>query len=163
MKQEFIALKWVIAEQFQEYLLWKLFIVRTDNNMLTYIMTTPNLDATKHWLVESLARFNFSIEYQKGRHNLATDALTQVTWKLDTEIMKSILDGFTVGTSYRADAQDPLVAKADEDLHKLVQDTVVLARAAQACTDLHVIDWVTTQQEDSILKTLIEWTSTQRV
>ena len=35
MKQEFLALKWVIAEKFQEYLLWKPFIVRTDNNLLT--------------------------------------------------------------------------------------------------------------------------------
>ena len=48
MKQEFLALKWALAEQFQEYLLWKPFIVRTDNNLLTYIMTTPNLDATRH-------------------------------------------------------------------------------------------------------------------
>ena len=48
MKQEFLALKWAIAKQFQEYLLWKPFIVRTDNNPLTYIMTTPNLDATRH-------------------------------------------------------------------------------------------------------------------
>ena len=45
MKQEISALNWVIAEQFTEYLLWKLFIVRTDNNLLTYIMTMPNSDA----------------------------------------------------------------------------------------------------------------------
>ena len=42
-KQEFLELKWAIAEQFQEYLLWKLSFVKTDNNPLTYIMTTPNL------------------------------------------------------------------------------------------------------------------------
>ena len=44
-KQEFLALKWAIAEQFQEYLQWKPFVVKTDNNPLTYILTTPNLDA----------------------------------------------------------------------------------------------------------------------
>ena len=65
MKQEFLVLKWAIAKQFQEYLLWKPFIVRTDTNPLTYIMTTPNLDATQHQWVESLAKFMFSIEYQK--------------------------------------------------------------------------------------------------
>ena len=83
MKQEFLTLKWVVAEQFQEYLLWKLFAVTTDNNLLTYIMTTPNLDASQHWWVESLARFTFSIEYQKGWDNVATDVLSQVTSKLD--------------------------------------------------------------------------------
>ena len=45
-KQEFLGLKLVITEQFQEYLLWKPFKVKTDNNLLTYIMTTSNLDVT---------------------------------------------------------------------------------------------------------------------
>ena len=45
-KQEVLALKWAIAEQFQEYLHWKPFVVKTDNNPLTYILTTPNLDTT---------------------------------------------------------------------------------------------------------------------
>ena len=40
-------------------------------------MTTPNLDATQHCWVESLVRFTFSIEYQKGQDNAATDALNQ--------------------------------------------------------------------------------------
>ena len=51
MKQEFLVLKWGIAEQFQKYLLWKPVIVKTDNNPLTYIITTPNLDATRHQCV----------------------------------------------------------------------------------------------------------------
>ena len=73
--KEFLALKWVIDKQFQEYFLWKPFIVRTDKNQLTYTMTTPNLDTTQHQWVESLARFTFCIEYQKGRDNVATDTL----------------------------------------------------------------------------------------
>ena len=48
VKQEFLLLKWAIAEQFEEYFLWKLFVVKRDKNPLTYIMTTPNLDATRH-------------------------------------------------------------------------------------------------------------------
>ena len=82
-------------------------------------MTTPNLDATQHWWVESLARFTFGIEYQKGHGNAATDALSQVTSKLDAETVKSILDGVTVGTTEKADAHDPAVAKADEEIYNL--------------------------------------------
>ena len=48
MKLEFLALKWAIMEHFKEYLLYHPFLVKTDNNPLTYIMTTPNLDATGH-------------------------------------------------------------------------------------------------------------------
>ena len=47
-KLEFLALKWAIMEHFKEYLLYRPFLVKTDNNPLMYIMTTPNLDATGH-------------------------------------------------------------------------------------------------------------------
>ena len=61
--------------QFQVYLLWKPFVVKTNNNPLIYIMTTPNLDATQHCWVGLLARFTFSIKYQKEWDNSAVDAL----------------------------------------------------------------------------------------
>ena len=49
-KQEFLALKWAVTEQFHEYLSpygknWNEFVVRTDNNPLTYIFSSANLDA----------------------------------------------------------------------------------------------------------------------
>ena len=65
-KLEILALKWVVTEHFKEYSLCQPFLVRTDNNPLTYIMTTPNLNATGHQWVGALVRFNFQLEYQKG-------------------------------------------------------------------------------------------------
>ena len=47
-KLEFLALKWAITKHFKEYLLYQPFLVETDNNSLTYILTTPNLEATGH-------------------------------------------------------------------------------------------------------------------
>ena len=85
-----------------------------------------------------LAHFTFTIEYQKGRNNAATYTLSQVTLKLDTGIVKSILDGVTVGMTDRVDAQDPAVAKVDEDTHRPVHKTAVLARTAKTHIDLHV-------------------------
>ena len=64
-KLEFLALKWAITEHFKEYLLYEPFLVKTDNNPLMYIMTTPNLDATGHRWVGALVKFNFWLEYQK--------------------------------------------------------------------------------------------------
>ena len=51
-------------EHFKEYLLYQPFLVTTDNNPLTYIMTTPNLDPTGHQWVGALAKFNFQLDYQ---------------------------------------------------------------------------------------------------
>ena len=49
-KQEFLTLKWAVTEQFHEYLSpygknRNEFIVCTDNNPLTYIFSSANLDA----------------------------------------------------------------------------------------------------------------------
>ena len=75
-KLEFLALKWVVTEHFKEYLLYQPFQVKTDNNPLTYIMTTHNLDATSHQWVRALAQFNFELEYQKGCDNTMADTLS---------------------------------------------------------------------------------------
>ena len=66
MNLEFLALKWVVMEHFKEYLLYQPFLVKTDNNLLTYIMTTPNLYATGHQWVSALAKYDFQLEYHKG-------------------------------------------------------------------------------------------------
>ena len=40
------------------------------------ILTIPNLDATGHWWVGTLASFEFSPEHQKGVDNGAANALS---------------------------------------------------------------------------------------
>ena len=47
-KLEFFALKWSMTEHFKEYLAYTPFVVRTNNNPLTYMLTMPNLDAIGH-------------------------------------------------------------------------------------------------------------------
>ena len=65
-KLEFLALKWAVMEHFREYLLYQPFVVKTDNNPLTYIMSTPNLDATGHCWVNALAKYNFGWNTKKA-------------------------------------------------------------------------------------------------
>ena len=45
-KLEFLALKWSVTERFHEYLYGGHFEVYTNNNPLTYVLTTAKLDAT---------------------------------------------------------------------------------------------------------------------
>ena len=59
-KLEFLSLKWSVTKHFKEYLAYVPFVVRMDNNLLTYILTTPNLDATGHRWVGMLASFEFA-------------------------------------------------------------------------------------------------------
>ena len=65
-----------MTEHFKDYLGFKPFKVRMGNNPLTYMHTTPNLDATGHHWVSALASFNFSLHYQIGTENEATNVLS---------------------------------------------------------------------------------------
>ena len=47
----------------------------TDNNPLTYILTTAKLDVTGQRWVASLANYNFKIFYKSGKLNVEADAL----------------------------------------------------------------------------------------
>ena len=58
-KLEFLALKWAVTEQFQEYLYGNHFVMYADNNPLTYVLTSVKLDATDHCWVAGLANYNF--------------------------------------------------------------------------------------------------------
>ena len=103
-KAEFLRLKWAITDHFKEYLAYKPFVIwTTDNNPLTYLFTTPNLDACGHQWVASLANFNFTIEYQHGKNNAAANALSQVNESLSIHEVKAILDKTSVGCQDRAE------------------------------------------------------------
>ena len=101
-------------EHFKEYLLYQPFLVKTDNNPLMYIMTTPNLDATGHQLVGALAKFDFQLEYQKGQDNAVADALSQITTHLGLEAVQAVLDEATICASQRVEGENPAVIESDQ-------------------------------------------------
>ena len=80
-KLESLALKWSITERFHEYLYGGHFEVYTDNNPLTFILTTAKLDATGQRWVASLANYNFKIFYKCGKLNIEADALSHIPWE----------------------------------------------------------------------------------
>ena len=79
-KLEFLALKWAVTDKFHDYLYGQPdFKVRTDNNPLTYVLSSAKLDATGHrWLAE-LQNYNFHIEYKAGKLNKDADGLSRRT------------------------------------------------------------------------------------
>ena len=56
-----------MTEKFHDYLYGSSFAVITDNNPLTYILTTAKLDATVQRCVASLSDYNFKIKYRSGK------------------------------------------------------------------------------------------------
>ena len=80
-KLEFLALKWAITDRFHKYLYGGTFDVYTDNNPLTYILTSAKLDAVGQRWVASLGPYNFSLHYNPGRQNTVADSLSRIPWE----------------------------------------------------------------------------------
>ena len=80
------------CHKFHEYLYGNKFEELTDNNPLTYVLTTAKLDATGHrWLAE-LSLYDFSIKYRPGLKNGDADGLSRRSVITENEV-HSICNG----------------------------------------------------------------------
>ena len=162
-KQEFLALKWVVTEQFHEYLSpygknRNKFVVHTDNNPLTYIFSSANLDAAgQHW-VARLTSYNFSLEYQKGKDNTVANFLSRMNERLPEEEVQEYLNKIPYpGVKAVLDnAIMPIEEHAEQgvwltpDCQDVCQEETVGARPARLATT-NVTDWKQEQKEDPVL------------
>ena len=156
-KLEFLALKWAITEQFREYLQYRPFTVLTDNNPLTYILTTPNLDALGHRWVEALAGYNMSIRYLKGSDNKVADALSRIETRLDPDTVMELLN-HAKGTGPRAEIEDIQVIEEEERAdQEVILRTIQLARQDKKFRNLHTEDWHRAQLMDPVIPHVLDW------
>ena len=152
-KQEFLALKWAVTEQFHEYLLpygknRNEFVVCTDNNLLTYIFSSANLDAAGQRWVVRLASYNFSLEYQKAKDNMVADFLSRMNECLPEEEVQEYLNQIPYpGVKAVLDnAITPIEERAEQgvrptpDCQGDSQEVTVEARPARLATT-NVTDW----------------------
>ena len=98
-KLELLALKWAVTEKFRDYLLGTSCVVYTDNNPLTYLLSTAKLEATGQKWVAQLSDFNFSIVYRPGKKNQDADVMsrypeqTKKMVTLDKDTVRSVCNG----------------------------------------------------------------------
>ena len=167
-KQEFLALKWAVMEQFHEYLSpygknRNEFVVRTDNNPLTYIFSSANLDAAGQCWVACLASYNFSLEYQKGKDNTVADFLSLMNECLPEEEVQEYLNKIPYPeikavlnnaiTSIKEHAEQGV--QLSPDCQDVSQEETVGARPARLATT-NVTDWKQEQEEDPVLYQVVK-------
>ena len=127
-KLEFLALKWAITDRFSDYLKYgeHPFDVYTDNNPLTYVLTTAKLNATGMRWVSELSDYNFSIHYKPGPTNVDCDYLSRrptsieefkglCTESVDLQALSAVVSGVAHETSVLSGAisADTLVWNGD--------------------------------------------------
>ena len=98
-KLEFLALKWSVTEKFRDYLYYaNEFTVYSDNNPLSYVMSTAKLNATGMRWVSELADFNFKVKYRPGKSSQDCDYLSRnpVEDKFSSYTEETDLDNFKI-------------------------------------------------------------------
>ena len=69
----------------------------TDNNPLTYVLTTAKLDATGDRWGAALSNYTFSITYKPGKGHMDVDALSHIRWPeaidIDSQTVHAICKG----------------------------------------------------------------------
>ena len=144
-KLEFLALKWAITDRFHKYLYGGQFDVYTDNNPLTYILTSAKLDATGQRWVASLPNYDFHIFYKSGKTNIGADALSHIPRPkhtiLDAPTVKAFIKGvpYTDFTKYNYHPTDIVCKSTQVVVHKKSRD-----------------DWKTKQENDPIIGPVIK-------
>ena len=154
-KLEFLAPKWAVVKKFHEYLYGLTFDVYTDNNPLTYVLTTAKLDMASHHWVASLANYNFWLYYQAGKTNIDADALSRVSWPgcvPDNSVTHLKVTAAAVQAVQEATLKGPAspieAYSCDLDILYAVQDS-------QQVTYMTLGDWCQTQQADPALSLVI--------
>ena len=150
-KLEFLCLKWSVCDKFHDYLYGNEFQVRTDNNPLTYVLSTAKLDATGHRWVAALSSYNFSISYRSGKLNSDADGLSRLPGnkqELFNEAVKAICQALVVTTKPSSAAESVLITEdsgqfMDQDD---LPDTIGLSQ----------IDWKAEQRSDSTISRVID-------
>ena len=167
-KQEFLALKWAVAEQFHEYLSpygknRNEFVVRTDNNPLTYIFFLANLDAASQRWVAQLASYNFALEYQKGKDNTVANFLSCLDDHLPAGEVRDYLNKIPYpGVKAVLDnVITPLAKRAEQGVRpnlnnqKASQEVIIGVRPARLATT-NITDWKLEQQENPVLHQVVK-------
>ena len=137
----------MVVKKFHEYLYGSTFDVYTDNNPLTYILTTAKLDTASHQWVFSLANYNFWLYYQARKTNTDADVLLRVSWQ------GCIPDNSGAHLQVTAAAVQAVQDAALKGLTSPIE--------TYSC-DLHVLDSVQDSQQVTCM-TLEDWYQAQQV
>ena len=84
---------------FQQYLYGNTSTLYSNNNPLTYVLTTAKLDATRQRWIAKLAKFNFMVYYHSGKSNVEADTLSRIPLDQDirAKIVKAIFKATVAG------------------------------------------------------------------
>ena len=155
-KLEFLCLKWAVTEKFRDYLYNNQFDVCTDNNPLTYVLTSAKLDATGHRWLAALSNFNFKLIYRSGKSNGDADGLSrrpqvQETTEMFPEVVKAISQAYIVSRDSCPYVENLVITSQSQ----IVDSEETTTSPPLESTELSSVDWAIEQSKDITLSRVI--------
>ena len=138
-------------DRFHEYLYSGRFDVYTDNNPLTYILTSAKMDATGQCWVASLANYDFQIFYKFEKSNVEENALSHIPRTsnvlIDASSVKVIISAvpYMDHTDHNYNPSNIVCKSTQIVVHKMSRD-----------------DWKVEQENDSIMGPVITTIKTKK-
>ena len=155
-KLEFLALKWAVCEKFHDYLYGTRFEAITDNNPLTYVLTTAKLDATGQRWVAALSNYNFDIKYRSGKKHTDADGLSRCKEDEQQQVLfPEVLKAISLASQVVSE-ESPLVesvALSDTDGGADTQSET--SEETLPSTALSGVDWQIAQRKDPTIGLII--------
>ena len=176
-----------LKDEFDEYLYRNTFNIYTDNNLLTYVMTTAKLDAMGHRWVTSFANYNFLLHYCPGRSSVEADALSRIDWgkndqAFPAETIQAIVTAAVTGQGKDYIEAIPWSHQAIESFALPVHDNAQVVCKSKTMPEIdsnsdsphgldlswnlnfmNTSDWVRVQAEDPIIHDLIQQYGTKEL
>ena len=121
----------------------------TDNNPLTYILTTAKLDATGQRWVASLAKYNFTIFHKSGKLNVEVDALLCIPWE-STQIEN--VEPLIVRTMLQSKTESEINFPEEHFLERVVLKSMTVDTTLK----LTQKDWVKEQTDDVDINKVVQ-------
>ena len=122
--------------------------IYTDNNPLTYMLTTARLDATGHRWVAALAAYNFTLNYRPGKINIDVDALSRIPWGQGADCRPGTV-GHLLGN---------VITKVGYVMECYTGHTTTVPEPVPKVEPgkMSVIDWMEAEREEKGLRKVIE-------
>ncbi len=164
-KLEFLAVKWAVTDKFQEYLYGNRFTIYTDNNPLTYVLTTAKLDAAGHHWLAALSAYDFEIMYRPGKSNQDADILSRMPKRerMTDSGSDSMSPGpDTIGGEYQTITRDAFNAISQAAVGSSFIESLSLSanivddlELDLDATTINYRDWRAAQRDDPVIGPLI--------
>jgi hypothetical protein len=150
-KLEFLAMKWAVTEKFKDWLYGNKFEVVTDNNPLTYVLTSAKLDATGQRWIAALAEYDFTLRYRSGKQNQDADSLSRLP-KGDDQAYQTVSEASVKAIGHSCQVMTNMVDALAMNITVVDQ----IPEEIELFDQFNYKLWRKAQRDDPVIRTVIQ-------